>query len=450
VRRDGSNCLAGILLCYGWDLLFILGGNKVIPMKKNSKLSRDSRSGTSILVCICLALGAAGLAACSSDEGSDSVGGAGGASEAGVGGAGTGGQGVGGNATGGGGTGGSGLDAGADAAGGAGGAAGAAGSGTGGSSGEAGNGTGGAGVGGSSGAGGSGTGGASVGGSSGAGGSGTGGAAGKGGTGTGGASGKGGSGTGGSGTGGSSGAGGSSNIWHPGTGTSWQWQLTGTIDTSINVAMYDIDLFDASSATITTLHNAGRIVICYFSAGSREDWRPDAGSFAASDYGKALSGWAGENWLDVRSQNVRTIMKQRLDLAVTKNCDGVEPDNVDGYANSTGFPLTQANQVDYNTFLATEAHARGLSVGLKNAVDLVQTLEPSFDWALNEECLSYDECSTLQPFVTAGKAVFHVEYVDTQSQGPAKLNSVCGDSTITGFSTLIKLWDLDAWRLACP
>ncbi len=214
--------------------------------------------------------------------------------------------------------------------------------------------------------------------------------------------------------------------------------------------MYDIDLFEAPESVIDALHDAGRIVVCYFSAGSREDWRPDASSFAASDYGKPLDGWPGEHWLDVRSENVRSIMKARLDLAKTKGCDAVEPDNVDGYANDSGFPLSESDQLDYDGFLADEAHARGLSVGLKNTVELAVALEPKFDWALNEECLSYSECEQLSPFLAANKAVFHVEYVDQASEGAAKQASVCGDATIQGFSTLIKTWDLDAWRLSCP
>jgi hypothetical protein len=250
-------------------------------------------------------------------------------------------------------------------------------------------------------------------------------------------------------SGGTGGSGGSSSVWQPKPGTSWQWQLSGSIDTSVDVAMYDIDLVEAPQATIDELHGKGRIVICYFSAGSREDWRPDAGDFASSDYGKGLAGWPGETWLDVRSANVRAIMQKRLDLAVQKGCDGVEPDNVDGYANDTGFPLTQADQLDYLGFLSTEAHGRSLSVGLKNSVELASTLVTSFDWALNEECLAYSECAQLAPFISAGKAVFHVEYVDQQGQGAAKKSSVCGDASISGFSTLIKTWDLDAWRLAC-
>jgi len=208
--------------------------------------------------------------------------------------------------------------------------------------------------------------------------------------------------------------------------------------------MYDIDLYDAPQATIDSLHAAGRKVICYFSAGTREDWRPDAGQFPASSYGSAVQGWAGENWLDVRSSAVRTIMLARMDLAVSKHCDGLEPDNVDGYNNGSGFPLTGADQINYNTFLATSAHARHLSVGLKNDVDQVGALVGAFDWALNEECFKYNECSTLTPFITANKAVFQVEY------GAASLaSSVCPKANAMNFDTLIKDLDLDAFRVAC-
>ncbi|WP_414691363.1 endo alpha-1,4 polygalactosaminidase [Noviherbaspirillum sp.] len=77
--------------------------------------------------------------------------------------------------------------------------------------------------------------------------------------------------------------------------------------------------------------------------------------FLASDKGNALSGWAGERWLDTRSANVRQIMQKRLDLAKAKGCDGVEPDNVDGYTNNSGFPLNASTQPNYNRILAAEA-----------------------------------------------------------------------------------------------
>ncbi len=238
-------------------------------------------------------------------------------------------------------------------------------------------------------------------------------------------------------------------VWSPEPGATWQWQLLGELDTTLDVEMYDIDLFDTTTTTIDALQADGRVVVCYFSAGSREDWRQDADAFEASDLGNALDGWAGENWLDVRSENVRAIMAERLDRAVDKGCDGVEPDNVDAYANDSGFALSADDQIDYNRFLATEAHARGLSVGLKNALGILPELEADFDWALNESCLLWEECTALRPFLEAGKAVFHSEYVDTKADGVALRDVVCTDSTTDGLSTLIKTWDLDAWVLTC-
>ena len=110
----------------------------------------------------------------------------------------------------------------------------------------------------------------------------------------------------------------------------------GSINTGYQVDIYDIDLFDVEAEAITALHARGHRVICYFSAGSWEDWRSDAASFPSAALGKALEGWPDEKWLDVRSAGVRQVMTARLDLAVKKGCDGVEPDNVDAYQNSSG------------------------------------------------------------------------------------------------------------------
>lgn len=239
-------------------------------------------------------------------------------------------------------------------------------------------------------------------------------------------------------------------IWQPSPGTSWQWQLVDDIDTTVDVEVYDIDLFDAPQDVIDTLHADGRIVICYFSAGSYEEWRDDAADLPAAAIGDPLDGWPGEAWLDHRDPGVRAVMAARLDLAVSKSCDAVEPDNVDGYTNPTGFDLTGEDQLDYNRWLATEAHARDLSIGLKNDVDQVGELVDDFDWALNEECVTYEECMTTSPFIDQGKAVFHVEYVDNIRDGQARADEVCPQTTPLGFSTLIKEWDLTVWRLPCP
>jgi hypothetical protein len=216
------------------------------------------------------------------------------------------------------------------------------------------------------------------------------------------------------------------------------------VDTSYDVEMYDVDLFDVPAPTLSRLHADGRVVICYFSAGSREDWRDDADAFPPTALGRPLDGWPGERWVDVRDPGVRDVMRARLDLAAARGCDGVEPDNVDAYTNGSGFPLTSADQLDYNRFLAREAHARGLSVGLKNDVDQVADLVDDFDWALNEECFAYDECDTLRPFIDAGKAVFSVEY-----GGRSLADRVCPRANALDFDTLIKDLDLGPERIAC-
>ena len=135
-------------------------------------------------------------------------------------------------------------------------------------------------------------------------------------------------------------------------------------------------------------------------------------------------------------------MGARLDLAVSKGCDGVEPDNIDGYTNNTGFPLTAANQRTYNEWLAAQAHDRGLSIGLKNDIDQASALQPSFDFAINEQCFEYNECNALTVFVDANKAVFGVEY----SGNPANF---CPKANAMGFSWLVKDLDLGPERLSC-
>lgn len=199
-------------------------------------------------------------------------------------------------------------------------------------------------------------------------------------------------------------------IWRPTPGTSWQWQLTGRIDTSVNAQVFDLDLFNTPVETIDELHGLGRKVICYFSAGSYESWRPDQAQFPAAVRGKKMDGW-DEDWLDVRRIDLLTpVMLARLDLAADKGCDAVEPDNVDAYQNDSGFNISYADQLAYNIFLAREAHARGLAIGLKNDLEQINDLVDYFDFAVNEECFSWNECHRLTPFVAANKAAFGAEY----------------------------------------
>lgn len=199
-------------------------------------------------------------------------------------------------------------------------------------------------------------------------------------------------------------------VWHPKLSDTFQLQLSGVLNANVTANIYDIDLFDSSPSQIALLKKKARKVVCYFSAGSSEKWRSDFPKFLPTEMGKPLQGWQGENWLDIRTSNVRKIMRARIDLAARKGCDGVDPDNVDGYTNSTGFPLTAKEQITYNRSLAHEAHVRGLAVGLKNDIAQIIVLAPNFEFAVNEQCHEFDECSGYSAFTSAGKPVLNVEY----------------------------------------
>lgn len=205
--------------------------------------------------------------------------------------------------------------------------------------------------------------------------------------------------------------------WRPAIGDTWHLQLQGELVTDVDVDVFDIDLFDTSVATIDALHADGRRVVCYVSAGSWEEWRDDADDWPASVLGNDLDGWEGERWVDARALDVLgPLMEARFDLAAEKGCDAVDPDNVDGYSHDTGFPLTEDDLLAYNRLLVREAHERGLGVGLRNALELVPELADEVDFAVNEQCVAFDECDVLAPYAAAGHPVFGVEYEGEREQ----------------------------------
>lgn len=223
-------------------------------------------------------------------------------------------------------------------------------------------------------------------------------------------------------------------------------QYTGTINLNLPAQVYNVDVFDITAAQITTLHNNGKYVICYFSAGSWEDWRPDAAAFPASVKGNPLDDWEGEKWVDVRAlSTLIPIMTERMRMGKNKGCDAFDPDNVDGYRveNNSGFPLTWADQQNYNFALTSVAHYTfNKAIGLKNTLDLVDTLVPFYDFAVNEQCYEFGECAALDPFIAASKQVFQIEYTGTQS-------AICADALAHGRSAQKKSLALNASGNQC-
>ncbi|WP_239124020.1 endo alpha-1,4 polygalactosaminidase [Rhizocola hellebori] len=232
--------------------------------------------------------------------------------------------------------------------------------------------------------------------------------------------------------------------WQPAVGMSWQWQLTGTLDLTVEADVFDLDAFTTTAEDVALLHGRGRHAICYVNVGAAEDFRPDHGRFPDRLLGKPLDGWPGERWLDIRAwEELRPIFAARFTMCRDKGFDAVEPDNVDGYANDSGFPLTGSDQLAFNRRVAELAHEHGLAAGLKNDVEQAADLVAAMDFAVNEECARYRECDQLRVFVQAGKPVFHVEY-------DLPVTAFCPVTRPLRFASLHKHLDLDAWRQTCP
>jgi hypothetical protein len=228
---------------------------------------------------------------------------------------------------------------------------------------------------------------------------------------------------------------------------SWQWQLTTPIDESVSASVFDIDLFDTSLEVVARLHAGGARVICYLSAGSHEDWRPDASVYPAEILGKTYAGWPGERWLDIRRLDLLgPIVQARLEMCREKGFDAVEADNVDSYQADTGFPLTAEDQLAFNRWLAGQAHASGLAIALKNDPEQADLLADAFDFAILEDCFAEGWCRLMAPFAERGKPVLAAEYTD----GDIDLEAFCAEITELGFHGILKARDLGAWRQVCP
>jgi hypothetical protein len=198
--------------------------------------------------------------------------------------------------------------------------------------------------------------------------------------------------------------------WRPPAHPTWYWQLQGAIDNSVAASVYDVDGFETSAAEVARLHRLGRHVVCYIDVGTWENFRPDKGEFPKSVLGRP-NGWPGERWLDIRQLAVlEPIMTARLRMCARKGFDAVEPDNMDGFENDTGFRITARQQLRYDEWVAGEVHSLGMAVLEKNDPEQARALEPFFDGVLDEQCNQYQECGSFEPYLRAGKPVLNAEY----------------------------------------
>jgi hypothetical protein len=236
--------------------------------------------------------------------------------------------------------------------------------------------------------------------------------------------------------------------WIPHPGTTYQIQYDGRLNLRVPAAIYDLDGFQTPPSVVAQLHRMGRRVICYIDVGTWERWRRDAGRFPKSVLGKRDGPWPGERWLDIRQRSIlEPIMEARFDLCRRKRFDGVDPDNIDGYQNDTGFPLTAAEQLTYDEWVARAVHARGLSVDQKNDNNQVKQLSKFFDFAVLEQCYVQGWCHQFDVYTRSDRLVVDVEY---NVRRQLFLDKACRGAAHNDDTAIDKRLELTAWIIMCP
>jgi hypothetical protein len=184
--------------------------------------------------------------------------------------------------------------------------------------------------------------------------------------------------------------------------------IDGFDNTGTDNADESISLSSSGSPVVAELHALGDHVICYVDVGTAENWRPDYSEFPAALLGNN-NGWPGERWLDTNPNGpdyatLEKIMTARFEMCKNNGFDAVEPDNLDGSENTSGFNITIAEGDEYAEWLANEIHSLGMSVAQKNFEDQSAVLEPYFDFVIEEQCFQYGDCTDLAPYYESSKA----------------------------------------------
>ncbi len=244
----------------------------------------------------------------------------------------------------------------------------------------------------------------------------------------------------------------------------WDW-LLGELPGAPPVVDYlDVDAFDAPASFVAAAASNGTATICYISAGTLENWRPDRNAFRKLDrrqrargkpsiIGRKYPEWPDERWLNFTRYKVfLPLMVKRMKRCKAKGFDMIEFDNIDAYANRTGFRIRRVHAIRYARALAKKAKGVGLVPVQKNAPELSAKLQPHFGALLLEDCALFGFCSTAALYRAAGKPVFDAEYPQAWAdEGKAfDLATVCAETKAKDIALIVKKLDLDTWVRRCP
>lgn len=227
----------------------------------------------------------------------------------------------------------------------------------------------------------------------------------------------------------------------------WQLQSSGDYASSPEADVYDLDFQNLAASDLSLLKQRNAMLVCTISAGTWQEWRPDADQFPDDILGNDAAGWEGEKWLDIRATDSLTpILDARMQQCANQGYQGVELTNLDVYQQDSGFPVTQADQISFNLHLARLAHQHHLLVGMRDSPQLVGILVDDFDFAVAQGCYSGNGCDAYTQFASQNKPVVLVEFADSEVN-PEEL---CQYAQSNKFSAVIKHRNFDQFSQFCP
>lgn len=189
---------------------------------------------------------------------------------------------------------------------------------------------------------------------------------------------------------------------------------------------------------------SGIFSICYVNAfqtqpGDAAEWLSERSELVLFDStGDPLidDNWPDEMILDTSTPDTRArlseIVGETITLCAEKGFDAVEFDNLDSWTRSGG-ALTEADSLAFATLIVAAAHAGGLPAGQKNSAELGERGrdEAGFDFAVAEECASFDECDVYTDVY--GGSVINIEYPDNL---PVPFAGLCREPTTPPMTVL--------------
>ena len=202
--------------------------------------------------------------------------------------------------------------------------------------------------------------------------------------------------------------------WRPApTTAAWQWQLQGKLDTGVEAARLRRRRLRTPArrraARCTASGRQGDLLPRRRQLGELPARRRP---FPRSVIGDRYEGFPDERWLDIRRFHLFAgAARTRIAMCARKGFDAVEPDNIAGWENKTGFEISPRRPAPLQPLDRPPGprprHGGGAE---ERRPPGRSSWSASFDFAIVEQCFQYEECGLYRPFVERGKAVFEAEY----------------------------------------